>query len=145
MSDIIESVLKWQALARPVPDDKGRMVAIGVHIEEISEMFGAMGMQEIEVPMSTLATAFKTGETAAGSLTYDMITINRKELLDALCDQIVTAIGTAHCLGLDIVEAMKRVDSSNWSKFVDGAPLFDANGKVTKGPDYQKPNLDGLY
>lgn len=71
--------------------------------------------------------------------------INRKEFLDSLADQIVTAAGVGHCAGMDVPGAVEVVDHSNWSKFVDGEPVFDNNGKITKGPDYFKPDLEGFY
>ena len=46
---------------------------------------------------------------------------------------------------MSIVEAVGRVNKSNWSKFVNGKPIFDENGKIAKGPDYVKCDLEGLY
>jgi hypothetical protein len=37
---------------------------------------------------------------------------------------------------------MAEVNASNWSKFVDGHPLFDTNQKIQKGPDYVKARLE---
>ena len=62
-------------------------------------------------------------------------------MLDALCDQIVTAIGVAHRFGFDIQGALAEVNRSNWSKLVDGQFQHDANGKVIKPADYSPPNL----
>lgn len=71
---------------------------------------------------------------------------DRKEFLDSLADQIVTGVGTGHCAGMQTVEACERVNESNWSKYdAGGRPIFDANGKITKGPSYKKPGLGGLY
>jgi hypothetical protein len=43
-------------------------------------------------------------------------------------------------------EALRRVNGSNWSKFNDdGQPIFDENGKIAKGPRYERPDLTGLY
>ena len=44
--------------------------------------------------------------------------------------------------GLGIEGALAEVNRSNWSKFVDGAPVFDANGKIAKPATYSKPNLE---
>ena len=35
------------------------------------------------------------------------------------------------------------VSRSNWSKFVDGQPQFDENGKIAKPSTYRKPDLTG--
>ena len=65
----------------------------------------------------------------------------KQELLDALCDQIVTAVGVAHMLGMDIEGALNEVNNSNWSKFEDGEPVFNEQGKIAKGRDYFAPDL----
>ena len=64
------------------------------------------------------------------------------ELLDALCDQIVTAIGVAHMFGFDIKNALAEVNKSNWSKFENGKPVFYKNGKIKKGKYYKEPELE---
>lgn len=141
----LQRTKEWFELAVAAPTEKNKTVQLGVHFEEIGEMFAAMGATELSTAMSELATAFKTGQTSQGPIEFNQIPIDRKEMLDALCDQIVTATGVAHMLGMNITEAMKRVNDSNWSKFVDGKPVFDENGKIKKGSAYVKPDLEGLY
>lgn len=137
---------EWFQLAVAQPTEKNKLVQLGVHIEEIGEMFTALDAGALATALNELATAFKVGATPAGDpIAFSDFTVNRKELLDALCDQIVTTVGVAHMLDMDILTALARVNDSNWSKFVDGKPVFDENGKIKKGPSYQKPNLDGLY
>jgi hypothetical protein len=46
---------------------------------------------------------------------------------------------------MDIVGALREVNRSNYSKFVNGRAVFDENGKIKKGADYSKPDLTGLY
>ena len=71
---------------------------------------------------------------------------DRKEFLDSIADQVVTGIGAAYCADMRASDACDRVNTSNWSKFDhNGQPIRDANGKITKGPNYQPPVLDGLY
>ncbi len=131
----ITGIVNWFKQAVPEPTDKSRAVQIGVHYEEVSEMLTATGNLDHAVGMSHLATLYKREcQVAAHSL-------NRNELLDALCDQIVTAIGTAHMFDLDIIGALTEVNRSNWSKFVDGKPEFDANGKIAKAATYSPPDL----
>lgn len=44
-----------------------------------------------------------------------------------------------------MVEAFNRVHASNMSKMgEDGKPIYDGSGKVTKGPNYRKPDLSDL-
>jgi predicted HAD superfamily Cof-like phosphohydrolase len=146
MTNEIARTKEWFELAVPQPTDKNRSVQLGCHFEEVSEMFTALGADPVATALSDLATVFKSGSTTTGQpVVFGDLTIDRKEMLDALCDQIVTATGVAHMLGMDIITALARVNDSNWSKFVDGKPVFDVNGKITKGPSYAKPDLEGLY
>lgn len=146
----ITSIDKWHKRARPSPTQKDLNVQLGCHFEEIAEMvemvsfhtpgFDPMGGTETIVhhALDTVARMLKSGEMNAH-------VINRKEFLDSLAYQIVTAAGVGHCAGMDVPGAVEVVDHSNWSKFVDGEPVFDNNGKITKGPDYFKPDLEGFY
>jgi len=64
------------------------------------------------------------------------------ELLDSLCDQVVTGTGVAHMQGYHFVDALVEVNLSNWSKFdAQGRPIFNEHGKIIKGPNYYKPDL----
>lgn len=137
---MIELISEWIKRAVPSPTDKNKNVQIGCHIEEVAEMLDALGLHSQASIMDDLATQLKSGE-----LVLNHSLVNRKELLDACCDQVVTATGVATMYGMDINEGCRRVNISNWSKFVNGQPVFDENGKIKKGPNYIKPNLEGLY
>lgn len=137
MSDI-KTTLDWFKVAVPNPTNKSKSTQTAVHIEEFAEMLSALGLDAFAKEVDTVATEMKVGELMTGM-------VDRMELLDSLCDQIVTAIGIAHMYKLDIVTGMQRVNDSNYSKFVDGKALFDNNGKIKKGPAYHKPDLTGLY
>ena len=77
-----------------------------------------------------------------GAIELDLTQIDRIVLLNALCDQIVTAVGTAHMLGMDIHGALAEVAASNDSKFgEDGHPIFNQEQKIVKGPNYRAPDL----
>jgi hypothetical protein len=89
--------------------------------------------------LDCLATAMK-----AGIATASILDGQRTDFLDSLADQVVTAVGVGHCAVMDMSEACKRVNKSNWSKFVDGQPVFTDAGKIAKGPDYAPPDLRGL-
>lgn len=130
----LESILRWQQLARPAPTERDRLVAIGVHFEEFAEMCEALGLHGTALELHRIADDFKSGVRA-------VVVEDRGLLLDSLCDQQVTGIGVAHTLGDDILGALAEVSRSNDSKFVNGQPVFDANGKVRKGPSYSPPNL----
>lgn len=141
----IESINLWHSRARPTPDAAQFNVQLGCHLEEIVEMLGtfeltrgAGDMRDALEALNRIATSLKANEISA------TIT-NRKEFLDSVVDQVVTGVGAAYCAGMNAPEAVRRGDSSNWSKFVDGQPVFDENGKIAKGPYYKPVDLTGLY
>ena len=63
------------------------------------------------------------------------------DLLDSLADQTVTVTGIAYRMGFNFYPALNEVSNSNWSKFENGKPLRDDNGKIIKGKNYFKPDL----
>jgi hypothetical protein len=135
----------WHERARPNPTEANFNVQLGCHFEEICEMLAVLNVTSNDTlvraraALGWLADGLKKGHVQA------TIT-DRKEFLDAAADQVVTAIGTAHCANMQVVEAIRRVNTSNWSKYnVDGQPVFDENGKIKKGPTYAPPDLTGLY
>ena len=66
-----------------------------------------------------------------------------KEVADALTDILYVTYGAGHAFGIDLDKCFKEVQSSNMSKLgSDGKPIYNANGKVMKGPNYFKPNLN---
>lgn len=72
---------------------------------------------------------------------------DRVALLDALCDQIVTAIGIGVMLGFDMEKALAEVNRSNYTKFkpYDGGylPYIQPDGKIGKNPNtYKEPQLE---
>lgn len=140
-TDVIRKILDWFRMAVPDPTTKNKAVQVGCHLEEVAEMCFAIGVDIYAVGelVQDAGDYYKRG----GELP-DLTPDQRLELLDALCDQIVTAVGVAHMYGMDIETGLHRVNGSNWSKFVDGQPVFDENGKVKKGPGYFKPDLRDL-
>lgn len=139
MSEEIKSIKKWFELAKPEPTEKDQMVQIGCHFEEFSEMLTSIGFYkscDTVNSVDVIADHFKSGRVS--NFSED---INKIELLDSLCDQIVTAIGVAHMLGFDIEGALNEVNNSNYSKFEDGKPVFNEQGKIAKGKDYFAPDL----
>lgn len=69
---------------------------------------------------------------------------DQTEIADALVDIAYVLFGAVNEMGLhDIFEDMfDEVHRSNMSKLDDnGEPIYRADGKVLKGPNYFKPNL----
>ena len=70
----------------------------------------------------------------------------RSELLKELSDLVFVCHQFAAAYGLDLDAALRRVYESNMSKLdEDGKVIYRADGKVLKGPNYEPPNLDGLF
>ena len=66
-----------------------------------------------------------------------------KEVADALTDILYVTYGAGHAFGINLDKCFQEVQSSNMSKLgKDGKPIYNENGKVMKGPNYFKPNLD---
>ena len=89
------------------------------------------------------------------SLRYDLIkeeldelseAINRKdmkEVADALTDILYVTYGAGHAFGINLDKCFEEVQNSNMSKLgTDGKPIYNDKGKVMKGPNYFKPDLN---
>jgi len=65
------------------------------------------------------------------------------EVADALTDILYVTYGAGHAFGVNLDKCFEEVQNSNMSKLgADGKPIFNENGKVMKGPNYFKPNLN---
>ncbi|MDC1315953.1 nucleoside triphosphate pyrophosphohydrolase family protein, partial [Alphaproteobacteria bacterium] len=65
------------------------------------------------------------------------------EVADALTDILYVTYGAGHAFGIDLDACFQEVQNSNMSKLDrDGKPIFNEAGKVMKGPDYFKPDLN---
>lgn len=142
---MITQIKRWLETAFPKPTEKDQATQIGVHLEEVAEFMEAIGSHKAAtILVQDVSDNFKQSPNIYQDADGNAITLPEDfkiQMLDALCDQIVTATSVAHSMGFDIVGAIKEVNASNWSKFEDGKPLYDANGKVIKGKHYFKPNL----
>ena len=66
-----------------------------------------------------------------------------KEVADALTDILYVTYGAGHAFGIDLDKCFEEVQNSNMSKLgKDGKPIYNEKGKVMKGPNYFKPNLN---
>lgn len=69
------------------------------------------------------------------------------EVADALGDMLYILCGTIieHGLQDKIEEVFNEIQRSNMSKLgVDGQPIYREDGKVLKGPNYFKPNIEDI-
>ena len=66
-----------------------------------------------------------------------------KEVADALTDILYVTYGAGHAFGINLDKCFEEVQNSNMSKLgKDGKPIYNDKGKVMKGPNYFKPNLN---
>lgn len=138
----IKQTLEWLKAAVPAPDNRTLSVQVGCHLEEVAEMLEAVtssGNTDIALGLALKALHIASDGLKSGDACIEAI--DRTEMLDALCDQIVTAVGIAHMMGMDIEGALAEVNRANFSKFEDGRPVFLEGGKIGKGADYLAPDL----
>ena len=65
------------------------------------------------------------------------------EVADALTDILYVTYGAGHAFGINLDDCFEEVQSSNMSKLdKDGRPIYNDIGKVMKGPNYFKPDLN---
>ena len=67
------------------------------------------------------------------------------EVADALGDMLYILCGTILSHGMQhiIEEVFDEIQDSNMSKLgADGKPIYREDGKVMKGPNYRRPNLN---
>ncbi len=66
----------------------------------------------------------------------------RTDLVKELADLVFVCYQFAAAYNIDLDDAMNRVFDSNMSKLDEnGCPIFRADGKVLKGPNYKEPDL----
>lgn len=138
---MIHSIKEWFKAAKPEPTVKDAWVQIGCHYEEVAEMADALWDKEVLESAENAAYDYKDTEDCFIYFLEDLSKSQRTQLLDAICDQIVTAIGVAYMMGMDIEGALAEVNRSNWSKFEGGVPVFNEQGKIAKGVEYTPPEL----
>jgi len=68
----------------------------------------------------------------------------KRKMFKELADLQYVVSGMVVTFSIPMEEVFARVHQSNMSKLVDGKPLKREDGKVLKGPNYQKPDLSDL-
>ena len=134
---------EWFAvvLANDAPGTDRFPVQLGCHLEEVVEMLQEVyvadsdvnsALEEACIELTKVAEALKSGlqEVAVG---------NPEAFEDSLLDQLVTGTGLLKMRGADVTESVARVDVANFTKFVDGKPVYKDGGKVGKGPNFWNP------
>lgn len=144
MSNEIQTIVKWFEDAKPNPTIEDVATQYGCHLEEFAE-----GLQVTRDNTHYEVSCVSDNYKRHAGIYMEVLELmsyceeSRVDLLDAFCDQIVTAVGTAQYMGFDIVGALNEVIASNDSKRMpDGSFPLDENGKITKeSPNFFKPDL----
>jgi predicted HAD superfamily Cof-like phosphohydrolase len=141
----LKQIKTWFEKAVPQPEQKNLNTQMGVHIEEVAEMLETItaSTPEMQQKLDDLRRATEEVATDMKTGKMEISITDPVEFADALCDQIVTAVGNGHMAGIEILGAAGEVANSNDSKFDDdGMPIFNPEtNKIMKGPRYFKPNL----
>jgi len=67
------------------------------------------------------------------------------EVADALGDMIYVIYGTAIEFGIPLDAVINEIHRSNMSKLgADGKPIYREDGKVLKGPNFFKPDINRI-
>lgn len=144
-TDTLRSILRWFEKTRPEKTARDYLAQLACHFEEVAECTDAIGHPNTSIRnLGNNMRATRDGFVDTNFAGKPLPEGWRKDLLDSLCDQIVTAIGVAHCANLDIIGALQEVNFSNWSKFENGEPIRDEYGKIIKGEYYKAPELDAF-
>mgnify|MGYP003606356232 CR=1 FL=1 len=142
----ISDTVNWFKQAKPNPTAKNIYVQIGCHFEEVCEMLQAMNLTDTPAYLELKALSDEYKQLAKDCLNKDLEraieTWNKLALLDSLADQYVTSVGVGYMFGFDMQGAINEVNRSNYSKFENGKPIFDQNGKIAQGANYESPNLE---
>lgn len=139
----LNDIKRWFELAKPEPTEENITTQLGAMTEEISEAYTAMKHFYPATSLMSLATVFYSLNQSKSE--EFVKNVDREQLLDALCDIIVTAQGVAYMMDMDLEKALAEVNRSNWSKFEFGKPIFNEHGKIMKGKDYTPPLLKDYY
>lgn len=145
MRDSVSQCVGFFEKAVPKPSAKNLTTQLGCHFEEVVEHMqelNAMDPSADFLLMRAIQATHALAEHLKAHGGVEILAGARVNYIDALCDQMVTAIGCAHMADMNIRHAFDEVNRSNLSKFGDdGKPIFDQNMKVTKGPNYLAAEL----
>lgn len=148
-ANVASNIAEWFRRAKEFPTKDDLLVQIGCHYEEMSEFTGAVD-RKYNVKSHTTgllednAHGWKNKMDCSKERLEAILNDKerKREVVDALADTVVTAIGVLYELTGDPIGVLSEVNRSNWSKFENGVPVFDENGKIKKGENYSKPDLD---
>ena len=113
-------------------------------VKKFMETFGQEVKQKAEFPNNKITTLrYDLIKEELEELRIAMERKDIKEVADALTDILYVTYGAGHAFGINLDKCFEEVQSSNMSKLGDdGRPIYNDKGKVMKGPNYFKPDLN---
>ena len=148
MSQSTQSIVEWFNIAKPNPTNQDIIKQIAFHCEEFAEMLDAIRCYDMAGEVREFQASLMLVTTRDGASDEFMRTVDNVALLDALCDQVVTATGVGVFMGAKFIPALDEVNRSNYTKFATDeqgnyVPYIRPDGKIGKNPDtYQEPDLE---
>ena len=113
-------------------------------VRKFMKTFGQEVKEKAEFPSDKVASLrYELIKEELDELKQAINSKDVKEIADALTDILYVTYGAGHSFGIDLDKCFVEVQKSNMSKLgLDGKPIYDDKGKVMKGPNYFKPNLN---
>ena len=113
-------------------------------VKKFMETFGQETKEKASFPNEkTTSLRYDLIKEELGELKEALDKKDIKEVADALTDILYVTYGAGHAFGINLDKCFEEVQNSNMSKLgSDGKPIYNDKGKVMKGPNYFKPNLE---
>ena len=113
-------------------------------VQKFMETFGQEVKKKAEFPnKKIMALRYDLIKEELEELKLAMNNNDIKEVADALTDILYVTYGAGHAFGINLDKCFNEVQNSNMSKLgLDGKPIYNEKGKVMKGPNFFKPDLN---
>ena len=112
-------------------------------VKKFMKTFGQEVKEKAEFPNDKIKLRYDLIREELAELKDAIDNRDIKEVADALTDILYVTYGAGHAFGINLDKCFEEVQNSNMSKLgEDGKPIYNDKGKVMKGPNYFKPNLN---
>ena len=113
-------------------------------VKKFMETFGQEIKEKASFPDDKITSLrYELIKEELGELKEAIDSKDIKEVADALTDILYVTYGAGHAFGINLDKCFEEVQNSNMSKLgQDGKPIYNDKGKVMKGPNYFKPDLN---
>ena len=113
-------------------------------VKKFMETFGQESREKASFPNDKITSLrYELIKEELDELREAIDSKDMKEVADALTDILYVTYGAGHAFGINLDKCFEEVQNSNMSKLgLDGKPIYNDKGKVMKGPNYFKPDLN---